>query len=77
MSEGGDGDASVRSGDEPDGDTRNLLTLLAAGLTDDAIARSLGWSSRTTQRRLQRLMITLGASTRFQAALLATRRGWV
>jgi predicted transcriptional regulator len=78
VSQRGDEDASARPShdDEPDDDTRNLLTLLAAGLTDDAIARSLGWSSRTTQRRLQRLMTTLGASTRFQAGLLATRRGW-
>jgi predicted transcriptional regulator len=76
VSQRGDEDAPPAPDGEPDEDTCNLLTLLAAGLTDDAIARSLGWSTRTTQRRLQRLMITLGASTRFQAGLLATRRGW-
>ena len=73
---GGEASAGPTRDEEPDEETRNLLTLLAAGLTDDAIARSLGWSSRTTQRRLPRLMTTLGASTRFQAGLLATRRGW-
>lgn len=71
------GDPARPTDDRPDEDTRKLLTLLAAGLTDAAIARSLGWSSRTTQRRLQRLMNRLGASTRFQASLLAARRGWL
>ena len=61
----------------PDDDTRRLLDLLAAGLTDAAIARSLGWSERTTQRRIHRLMHELGASTRFQASLTAARRGWL
>lgn len=48
-----------------------------AGLTDSAIARVNGWSSRTTYRRLQRLMAELGASSRFQAGSLAERRGWL
>ncbi|MFF4959784.1 helix-turn-helix domain-containing protein [Streptomyces sp. NPDC001222] len=63
--------------DGPDVETRHLLTLLAAGLTDAAIARAQGWSERTTQRRIQRLMAELGAPTRFQAGLLAARRGWL
>jgi hypothetical protein len=43
-----------------------LLRLLAAGLTDAAIARSTGMSLRTTQRRIQEVMRELGASTRFR-----------
>ncbi|MFC9843767.1 helix-turn-helix domain-containing protein [Streptomyces sp. NPDC060223] len=62
---------------QPDSDTRSLLALLASGLTDAAIARSQGWSERTTQRRIHRLMSELGASTRFQASLTAARRGWL
>jgi DNA-binding CsgD family transcriptional regulator/DNA-binding Lrp family transcriptional regulator len=62
---------------QPDPDTRSLLALLASGLTDAAIARSQGWSERTTQRRIHRLMNQLGASTRFQASLTAARRGWL
>jgi DNA-binding CsgD family transcriptional regulator len=58
-------------------DVQQLLSLLASGLTDSAIARAQGWSERTTQRRIQRLMSTLGATTRFQAAALAARRGWL
>lgn len=61
----------------PDPETRILLTLLTSGLTDAAIARTQGWSPRTTQRRIQRLMSALGATTRFQAALTAARRGWI
>ncbi|MGH6655115.1 MAG: helix-turn-helix domain-containing protein, partial [Actinocrinis sp.] len=68
---------SARANDAPDEETRSLLALLAAGLTDAAIARSLDWSERTTQRRIQKLMRTLGAATRFQASLLASRRGWL
>jgi hypothetical protein len=61
----------------PDADTRRLLALLATGLTDEGIARSLGWSFRTTQRRLQRLMRDLDATTRFQAGMAARSRGWL
>ncbi|NEA30772.1 helix-turn-helix domain-containing protein [Streptomyces sp. SID13031] len=73
-------DAGPQAGDngtQPDDDTHCLLELLAAGLTDAAIARSQGWSERTTQRRIHRLMHELGASTRFQASLTAARRGWL
>ena len=61
----------------PDDDTRRLLALLASGLTDEGIARSLGWSFRTTQRRLQRLMRELDVTTRFQAGMAARSRGWL
>lgn len=69
----GDGDADQG----PEADHRKLLGLLAAGLTDESIARSLGWSARTTQRRLQSLMRQLGATTRFQAGMAARERGWL
>jgi sugar-specific transcriptional regulator TrmB len=54
-----------------------LLGLLAAGLTDEAIARQLGWHPRTAQRHVRDLMAELGARTRFQAGLQAGRRGWL
>ncbi|MFD9127249.1 helix-turn-helix domain-containing protein [Kitasatospora sp. NPDC059571] len=69
------GDGEVDQG--PEADHRKLLGLLAAGLTDESIARSLGWSARTTQRRLQSLMRLLGATTRFQAGMAARERGWL
>jgi DNA-binding NarL/FixJ family response regulator len=51
-----------------------LMTLLAAGFKDDAIARQLTLSSRTVGRRVAELMDTLGARTRFQAGVHAQRR---
>ncbi|MFC4534129.1 helix-turn-helix transcriptional regulator [Sphaerisporangium dianthi] len=54
-----------------------LLTLLAAGATDKAASRALGWSERTVQRHVTKLMQRVGAQTRFQIAMEATRRGWI
>ncbi|WP_225847479.1 transcriptional regulator [Streptomyces sp. HPF1205] len=71
----GAGPADERPG-RPDAETRALLTLLGSGCTDTAIARAQGWSQRTTQRRIHRLLTDLGAATRFQAAALAAQRGW-
>lgn len=53
----------------------DLLTLLAAGLKDDAIAHQLGVSQSTVQRRLRRTMDALGARSRVQVVLQAARRG--
>ncbi|MET8767232.1 helix-turn-helix domain-containing protein [Streptomyces sp. NPDC004658] len=72
-------DTGPRGGrpDRPDPDTLALVRLLASGCSDTAIARTQGWSRRTTQRRIQGLMTELGAATRFQAAAQAARRGWL
>ncbi|MDV3221176.1 helix-turn-helix domain-containing protein [Intrasporangium sp.] len=51
-----------------------LITMLTAGMGDDAIARRLGVSTRTVGRRVAQLMDRLGASTRFQAGAHAERR---
>jgi len=56
-------------------DDRQLLSLAAAGLTDQAIARRLGVAQRTVERRMQRILKTLDATTRFQAGLRAGQRG--
>ena len=56
--------------------TRTILSLLAAGLSDQAIARRLGCSERTVQRYVQRMMDAVGAKTRFQAALQIGQRNW-
>ncbi|MET9225279.1 LuxR C-terminal-related transcriptional regulator [Lentzea sp. NPDC003310] len=55
----------------------SLLGLLAAGLTDESIARQLGLAPRTVQRRVRQLMDRCGAQTRFQAGVQAMRRGWL
>ncbi|MFB7368369.1 TrmB family transcriptional regulator [Streptomyces sp. NPDC056222] len=58
-------------------DDRHLLSLLIAGLTEMAVARHMGLSRRTVQRRVQRLMDLTGAASRMQLAWHAAREGWV
>jgi DNA-binding CsgD family transcriptional regulator len=70
-------EADADGRDDARGDRQTLLGLLAAGLTDEAIARQFGWHPRTAQRRVRDLMTALGAQTRFQAGLQAARRGWL
>ncbi|MET9396193.1 helix-turn-helix transcriptional regulator [Kitasatospora sp. NPDC002965] len=50
---------------------RHILRALAAGHTDETGARLLGVSLRTYRRRVADLMTSLGATSRFQAGLLA------
>lgn len=54
-----------------------VLALLAAGFKDEAIARHLNTSMRTTGRRIVRILDVLRSSTRFQAGAQAVRRGWL
>ncbi|MET7330311.1 LuxR C-terminal-related transcriptional regulator [Nonomuraea sp. NPDC005650] len=60
--------------DEPE---REVLTLLAAGLKDEAIARQLDITTRTVRRRVQAVLVALNAKSRFHAGVEAIRRGWV
>jgi DNA-binding CsgD family transcriptional regulator len=61
----------------PNSETKRLLTCLSAGLTDESIAREFGVSERTIARRISRLQETLGAQTRFQLGVQASRQGWL
>lgn len=63
--------------DGPTETERILLSLLSAGLTDQAIADHLGWHERTAHRHLRATMRRLDAATRFQAGYQAVRRGWL
>ncbi|MFK0169656.1 LuxR C-terminal-related transcriptional regulator [Streptomyces sp. NPDC090306] len=56
---------------------RELLTMLASGLKDEAIARRLDVHVHTVRRRITRLMQSLNVETRFQAGVQATLRGWL
>lgn len=56
---------------------QRIMALLATGATDQVIARHLQLSTRTVERRVRTLMDSLGAATRFQAGVLAARRGWL
>jgi DNA-binding NarL/FixJ family response regulator len=62
---------------ELDERSRQVLLLMSDGLKDESIARALGLSRRTVQKSVTAVMSSLGARTRFQAALLAHDRGWL
>ncbi|WP_406457550.1 LuxR family transcriptional regulator [Streptomyces sp. NBC_00876] len=63
--------------DELGHEDSELLTLLASGLKDEAIARRLGVHVHTVRRRITRLLLELNAETRFQAGVQALRKGWL
>ncbi|MET9608055.1 helix-turn-helix transcriptional regulator [Streptomyces sp. NPDC006512] len=56
---------------------RELLKLLASGLTDDVAGKRLGVSQRTVRRQMSALMERLNAVSRFEAGLKAAQRGWL
>ncbi|MDX3354141.1 helix-turn-helix domain-containing protein [Streptomyces sp. ME01-24h] len=56
---------------------RHLLSLMVAGMTDEAIAGQLRVSKRTVQRRIQGLMNLAGVATRMQLGWHAARRDWI
>ncbi|MEV0715352.1 helix-turn-helix transcriptional regulator [Asanoa sp. NPDC050611] len=69
-----------RSGGEADPPSpaqRQVLWLAAAGLKDEAIARSLGRSTRWVRRHFEVLEERLGATNRLTLGVAAARRGWV
>lgn len=58
-------------------DEQRILAMLTAGIQDEVIARELGMSERTYQRRVRGMMELLNAQTRFQLARNAVARGWL
>ncbi|WP_166349387.1 helix-turn-helix transcriptional regulator [Phytoactinopolyspora limicola] len=56
---------------------REVIKLLAQGLTDEAVARRLGVSVRTSRRAASELLAGLDAGSRFQAGARAVARGWL
>ncbi|MGK5552853.1 helix-turn-helix domain-containing protein [Actinomadura kijaniata] len=48
---------------------REIMVLLAAGLTDAAVAARLRVSQRTVQRHVRRTMAQLDARTRFELGI--------
>jgi DNA-binding CsgD family transcriptional regulator len=72
-----DGDSDGQAGSTVPADDLRLLSLLVAGLTDQALAVHLGVSKRTVERRIRRLMDKAGATTRIQLALYAARHHWI
>jgi sugar-specific transcriptional regulator TrmB/DNA-binding CsgD family transcriptional regulator len=64
-------------GDRLDEMDAQVLSLLLAGLTDQAIGGQLGLSLRTVQRRVRLLMDRARVDTRLQLGYQASRRGWL
>jgi DNA-binding NarL/FixJ family response regulator len=56
---------------------REVLALVAQGLTNRAIGRMLGISDRTVQGHLANVFGKLGASSRTEAVMAAVKLGWI
>jgi DNA-binding CsgD family transcriptional regulator len=56
---------------------RRVLTLLAAGLTDESIANHTGTGVRTVRRHISAIMEILQVDSRFAAGVAAAKRGWL
>ena len=52
-----------------------ILRLMADGEKDEAISRRLSISVRTCRRHIADYMSQVGASSRFQAGVIASRNG--
>jgi DNA-binding CsgD family transcriptional regulator len=68
-------DVGAADGNEVSAVERELLRLLARGLTDEAVGHKLGTSGRTVRRQVAAIMERLGASSRFEAGLKAAQLG--
>ncbi|WP_431960104.1 helix-turn-helix domain-containing protein [Actinacidiphila sp. bgisy160] len=75
--EGRIGGAGPEDPASPAAEDRHLLSLMVAGMTDEAIAGQLRVSKRTVQRRIQGLMNLAGVVTRMQLGWHAARRDWL
>ncbi|MFI9485710.1 helix-turn-helix domain-containing protein [Promicromonospora sp. NPDC052451] len=60
-----------------DDDDARILGLMLSGLTDQAVAKQLGTSLRTVQRRVRALMDLAEVETRVQLGWHAAVHGWV
>lgn len=64
-------------GTQPSPREQELIRLLSDGCTDATAARTLGISLRTVRRISAQLMSRLNTRSRFEAGVLAERRGWL
>lgn len=65
-----------RAAPEVDAEEAGLLSLVAEGLSNAAIARELGISPRSVQRRLARLQDRLGVTSKSELAVSLARQGF-
>ena len=72
-----EGEKNGSHGNEPTAEELAIVQLLAEGYKDDVVATRLGLAKRTYRRRLDIVVMKLGAKSRFQAGALAFERGWL
>ncbi|MFC4906709.1 hypothetical protein [Actinomadura gamaensis] len=72
-----EGDPETAADGPLDETDARLLELLLAGYTDDAVAKQLGISLRTVQRRVAALMGLARVQTRMQLGWHAATQGWL
>jgi DNA-binding CsgD family transcriptional regulator len=70
-------DGQATESEFSDARVRQVVALLAQGQKDEAIARRLQVSVRTVRRLVSAALTALHAESRFEAGVLAVRRGWV
>ncbi len=70
-------DGQATEGEFSDARVRQVVSLLAQGQKDEAIARRLQVSVRTVRRLVSAALTALHAESRFEAGVLAVKRGWV
>jgi DNA-binding NarL/FixJ family response regulator len=63
--------------DAPVGRAARILELMAGGVKDERIARTLGIATRTVRRDIAELRTVLGVSSRTEIVAAAVRRGWL
>lgn len=71
------GTADVATPEGATAQQAEMLRLLAAGMTDEAIAKRFGISPRTARRIAAELMDLLDARSRFQAGVHSVQQGWL
>jgi DNA-binding CsgD family transcriptional regulator len=67
----------VVDGDAPIGRSARILELMASGIKDEKIARSLGIGSRSVRREIAVLRDRLGVASRTEVITAAIKRGWL
>lgn len=63
--------------DGPIGRPARILELVAGGVKDERIARTLGVATRTVRRDIAELRARLGVTSRAEIVAAAVRRGWL
>ena len=70
-----DGETAAASGGELTEREREILALLAQGMSNKRIAERLGISEYTVRNHVRQITAKLGAANRSEAAVLAVQRG--